>query len=195
MAGFVHELKYARNRSLGRVLACAVIELCGPALPVPDVWLPVPLHRARLIERTFNQADPIAAALARFTGRPLAPGLAVRSVATGSQTRMSAAERRRNLNGAFRVRVPVAGRRIALVDDVVTTGATLGALARCLREAGAAHVDAVAIARTPRPAATQAPAGRHETGTATQPGCDRKPPDPHTAIAAAVQTGAGARKM
>ena len=117
----------------------------------PDVVVPVPLHPVRLRQRGFNQAQPLARAVADILGVPAAPWLARRIRATESQQGLGAQARRRNVRDAFAVDVSVfpdlEGARVLLVDDVVTTGATLNALAATLRAAGARGVDALALAR------------------------------------------------
>lgn len=118
-----------------------------------DALVPVPLHPTRLRERGYNQA----ALLARFARRqlpsprpPLRPGWLERPRATAPQHRLPAAERLENLRGAFAVPQPalVQGRRMLLVDDVTTTGATLAAARSALQQAGAADVGALALLRT-----------------------------------------------
>ncbi|MCC7257195.1 MAG: ComF family protein [Gammaproteobacteria bacterium] len=144
-AKFQRRLHFAQ--ALGELLAAAVGPVAaGPDRP--DVIVPVPLHRRRLVERGYNQALEIAAPLADALGLPLAPRLCERRRHTPEQTGLSARARRRNLRGAFAVRGRCAGARIALVDDVITTGSTVTALAQALRAAGAAHVEAWAVART-----------------------------------------------
>lgn len=118
------------------------------------IVVPIPLHRERLIERGFNQAELLAAGVARVLGRPMWPGILERSRATQAQSTLSASERWRNMEGAFSVPLPgrVAGRRFLLIDDVYTTGATMCAAAGALMRVGAAEVRfatvAVAVALT-----------------------------------------------
>lgn len=127
----------------------------GAPLLAPDVLLvPAPLHRSRLLSRRYNQAAALANALARLTGLAVEPMLLKRTRATPPQASLPREARRRNVAGAFAVRrekaAIAAGRRIILIDDVLTTGATLSASARALKKAGAANVAALVIARVAR---------------------------------------------
>jgi ComF family protein len=109
--------------------------------------VPVPLHWSRRLRRGYNQAEILARGLARRHGLPLVRGL--RRLRATPPQQGDPALRRQNVQHAFAVRAPraVAGRRLLLVDDVFTTGATLNACARTLREAGAAAVGALTLAR------------------------------------------------
>jgi ComF family protein len=123
-----------------------------------DVILPVPLHAARLWTRRYNQAAELARALARLCGKSVELLALTRARATPSQGAMrSAKARRRNMLGAFRVsprhKSAIAGRNVLLIDDVLTTGATVDACARALKRAGAGKVFVLALARVVRPAA------------------------------------------
>ena len=125
---------------------------CGsPLLPEADVVVPVPLHRWRLLARRFNQAAVLARLMAHQSDAIMVPDALIRTRRTATQTRLSRPERRRNVRGAFAVRRSrmslVAGRSVLLVDDVMTTGATVSACARALRKARAARVDVVTLAR------------------------------------------------
>jgi ComF family protein len=119
------------------------------ALPAADAVVPVPLHPRRLRQRGFNQSLLLAAWVSRSVERPLWPDALQRIRWTESQITLDRAQRRSNVRGAFRVRRPgqVAGRRVLLVDDVYTTGATANECARVLRRAGAEEVYVVTLAR------------------------------------------------
>ena len=109
----------------------------------------MPLHVRRLWTRRFNQAAMLAREIARQTGKPFEPALLERVKATRSQVGLSREQRAQNVQGAFRARAGAEGRgcRIALVDDVLTSGATANAAARALLRAGAAQVDFLVFAR------------------------------------------------
>lgn len=112
------------------------------------VIVPIPLHSERLIERGFNQAELLAAGVARVLGRPMWTGALERSRATATQSTLSATERWRNMEGAFVAPLPgqVAHRRFLLIDDVYTTGATISAAAAALMRVGAAEVRFATVA-------------------------------------------------
>lgn len=141
--------KYGLDQSLTHALA----ECLGDELPLGDadydVVIPVPLHIGRLRWRGFNQAAMLAVAVAGRLRRPLDLSTLVRTRATPPQTRQNRTERSKNLNRAFAVRRPtrVANRRILLIDDVMTTGATADECARTLIAAGARRVDVLTLAR------------------------------------------------
>jgi ComF family protein len=147
----IHRYKYGGAWDLGRHLA----PLVAPGAPDLDprgfdLVVPVPLHPRRLAERGFDQAVPLARAVARESDLPLRPRALRRLRATAPQAGLVGEARRANVRGAFAVARPseVAGRRVLLLDDVVTTGATARACARALREAGARAVGVLSLART-----------------------------------------------
>jgi ComF family protein len=150
MRELVHHLKYGDRHEprvlLGRWMTDAAVDL----LPGIDVIVPVPLARWRLFRRHFNQAALLAGEIGRRTHVPVAPLALVRHRATPSQVGLTRAERRRNVAGAFSIsprrRTEVRDRNVLLVDDVITTGATVGACARVLKRAGAKRVDVIALA-------------------------------------------------
>ncbi|MBH9553173.1 ComF family protein [Inhella gelatinilytica] len=144
-------LKHMKFR--GHLVVAEVLVPLWPLGVPPDVLLPVPQHPDRLVERGFNPPEVLAQALARRTGWAVQTGWLLRPVPTPPQTRLTRAERHDNLRGAFALspRAQPRGLHIALVDDVLTTGATLSALAQLLRRQGAAQVSAYVAARTPDP--------------------------------------------
>ena len=140
-------LKFHGDFAAGRVLAHCMAEHFAN-LPRPQALVPVPLHRARLRRRGFDQALELARPLARALDLPLRDGLLHRCRATQAQSRLDADARSRNLRGAFQVDPAAAlPMHVALVDDVMTTGATLHAVADVLRAAGVARIDAWVCAR------------------------------------------------
>lgn len=143
---FGGDLAYART--LGKLMA---IELVRREVHRPCTLLPVPLHPARLIARGFNQAVELARPLAHRFGIPLDRISCVRTRATAEQSRLSAVERRRNVKNAFSVISSVSGADVAVVDDVMTTGTTLEAVARALKHAGARRVAVWVCARAAPP--------------------------------------------
>jgi ComF family protein len=147
--GYVHALKYRGARRLGRTLALALVDDLRDAARGVDALVPVPLHPRRLRERGFNQATEIARTLGRALERPMLLAGIRRRGAQVAQAGRGAAERLENVASAFVVERDLAGARLAIVDDVVTTGATVNALAAALRGAGAARCDVWAVARTP----------------------------------------------
>jgi ComF family protein len=136
---------------LGRWMARAGKELTRDA----DALLPVPLHWRRLWARRFNQSAALAGAISQMCGVPVLHDALKRVRATPQQVGLSKPQRAENVQGAFRVppdrKASVAGRRLLLVDDVLTSGATADTCARALLRAGAAHVDVLVFARVVAP--------------------------------------------
>lgn len=153
----LHRLKYQRVRRVAQPLG----ELLGEALlarPQPaDVLLPVPLHPGRLAERGFNQSEALARAAAARCGLPLLCTGLERVRDTGHQAGLDRRERASNIAGAFEWRRGRPPARVLLIDDVLTTGATLAACAAALRDAGVVEVRAAAVARSLAPGARQPP--------------------------------------
>jgi len=144
--------KFGRQLAAGRVLGQFWIDRFdsdGPSRP--SVLVPVPLHASRLRERGYNQALELARPLSRAFGIPLWRDLLKRRRATAAQSNLDAKQRRRNLRKAFVVTDDASlPSHVALVDDVMTTGATARECARILRHAGVARVDIWALARAPK---------------------------------------------
>lgn len=132
-------------------LAAMMVQAGGALLADCELVLPVPLHRGRLFARRFNQSALLSRAIARAGGLDHAPDLLVRVRATASQGGLDRRRRHSNVRGAFRLRRPVEGRRVLLVDDVLTTGATAAAATRVLLAGGAAAVDVLTLARVATP--------------------------------------------
>ena len=144
----IHALKFHGRRSLARPLGDLVREQCGDVLSEQaDALIPVPLARGRERERGFNQAELIAERLGERAGIPVRPRWLVRPRATAAQSDLTAEARHANVAGAFAASSSVAGRNVVIVDDVITTGATVAECARVLRLAGARRVGVVAVAR------------------------------------------------
>lgn len=145
----VQALKYRERLALAGFFADAL----RPFRPSGDALIvPMPLHRRRLRERGFNQAVEIARPLALAWGLPLVLSGVMRAVHTAPQASLPWKARSVNIRGAFRCDVPFDGKTVIVVDDVMTTGATLDELARTLKLRGAARVENLVIARTPPPA-------------------------------------------
>lgn len=152
----VHRLKYGDRLDLAPTLGRMMTQAGRELLEDADVIVPVPLHRMRLWGRRFNQAAALAAVVSCTSGVPMAATALARVKRTRQQIGLTRAQRADNLQGAFRSaaaeRRHVEGRRVLLIDDVLTTGATANAAARALLRGGATHVDVLTFARV----ATQA---------------------------------------
>ena len=139
--GLVQALKYRARLALAGFFARS---LASRTIPEADLIVPMPLHPRRLAERGFNQALEIA----RHLGRPIAPRGVLRVKHTPPQTELPYEERAKNVRGAFLCKLDLSGASVAVLDDVMTTGATLNELSRALKRAGAARVENLVIART-----------------------------------------------
>jgi len=141
----VQALKYRGRLALAGFFARRLAALLPPKV---DLIVPMPLHPRRLAERGFNQALEIARGLARHLGRPIEPRGVLRVKDTLPQTQLPYEERAKNVRRAFLCKLDLSGARVAVVDDVMTTGATLNEFARALKRAGATRVENLVIART-----------------------------------------------
>lgn len=152
----VHQLKYRDRQEAGLAMARMMAVAAQHLLADCDVIVPVPLHRLRLWQRRFNQAAYLALRLAEQSGKPCLTNVLERQRATPSQVGLDAAARQKNVRRAFAVNADgqygIGGRRVLLVDDVRTTGATANACAETLLKGGAAAVDVVTFALVLEPA-------------------------------------------
>lgn len=142
----IQRLKYQRQKSLARALVTRTLDYFWTDRI--DVLLPVPMHPGRHVERGFNQAQEIARRLARELGIPLDRRLLQRNRPTAPQSGLTPAQRRENLRAAFSCRPVGPYRRVAVVDDIITSGATMDAICVQLQRAGVEHIEAWALART-----------------------------------------------
>ncbi len=145
LADAIHRLKYGGREDLAPALG-VLFEAC--AIPKSDVLAPIPLHPRRLRQRGYDQAALLARAAGKRFGIPVAP-LLQRIRETGQQVGRDRASRERSVRGAFAAAAGASGRRICLIDDVLTTGATASAAAEALLSAGAIRVEVRTLARAP----------------------------------------------
>ena len=147
----MHALKYGDRLELAPLMGRWIARAGHELLAQTDALVPVPLHWRRLWMRRFNQSALLAKAISHASGVPIAETVVKRVKATAQQVGLSKSVRAQNVQGAFRVpadgKSAVSGRRLILVDDVLTSGATVDAAARALLRAGAANVDVLVFAR------------------------------------------------
>jgi ComF family protein len=150
MRTLIHKFKYGDRQDLRSLFGRWLQDTGRDLLSDTDILVPVPLSRWRLLWRQFNQAALLSRELSRQTGIAMDPLILKRIRATRSQVGMTRDQRRRNVAGAFRVKQPARrrlnGKTVLLLDDVITTGATVEACARVLKRAGAARVNVLALA-------------------------------------------------
>lgn len=151
----VHGLKYSDRADLATMMAEWMIRAGRDVIDDSDVIIAVPLHRGRLFARRYNQSAELARTLARHCGKPFLPGVMRRIRATRQQVGLGLKARQDNVRGAFQT-VPeqvsrVAGLKVLLVDDVLTTGSTVEAATRSLLRAGASRVNVLTFARVASP--------------------------------------------
>lgn len=153
----IHQLKFTHQLALaplmGKLIDSAIKRQARTDWQAPDILVAVPLGKARLIERGFNQSHEIAKTLARSMKLPLYTDLIYRNRETAKQSTISFSERKQNVHNAFSVaqntQSLIRGKHIGVVDDVMTTGHTLEEIARILKKAGAGYITNFVFARTP----------------------------------------------
>jgi ComF family protein len=147
----VHGLKYRDRTDLAVMMAQWMVRASDGSVEVCDAIVPVPLHAFRLWARKFNQSAELARAIARISARPYLPNALTRIKRTAQQVGLGATAREDNVRGAFAVteagRAALFGKRVVLVDEVYTTGATVSAATRALKKAGAQDVTVLTFAR------------------------------------------------
>jgi len=146
LRAFKFQGRLVHVRVLARIMSDHV-QASGSRLP--DLLVPVPLHPSRLRERGFNQAVELARLIGRALAIPLDTQTCQRIRLTSAQSGLTATERRRNLRNAFYVRPMDLPRSLAIVDDVMTTGATVASMAQALRRQGVERIEVWVCARTP----------------------------------------------
>ncbi len=147
----IHRLKYGDRMEFAKPLGLWMARAGAELLAEADLLIPVPLHRRRLIWRQFNQANALAEVVGRASGKKVDPFALVRVKQTVPQVGLTRSQRADNVQGAFKVpeggSLAIMGRKVLLIDDVLTSGATLNAAARALLRGGAARVDVLVFAR------------------------------------------------
>lgn len=145
----IHRFKYRGDVNLDRPLGRLMADQLVRSHEKFDLVVPVPLHPARFRQRTFNQADLLARRIVKYLGLQLDNSLLFRARSGPAQQELSSSDRRRNVRHAFSLTHPIECRRVLLVDDVMTTGATVRECARLLRSEGAETVHVAVLARAP----------------------------------------------
>lgn len=153
LSTLIHRFKFQQafwlDRTLARLLLLAVMKARREhGLTLPDVLIPVPLYHFRQWRRGYNQADLIAGWLSKWLKMPCENNLLVRAKHTPTQRGLTAKARRQNLKNAFRVKRKIPHQRIALIDDVITTGSTLNEIAKLLRKQGVQEIQVWGLAKT-----------------------------------------------
>jgi ComF family protein len=147
----VGKLKYGDRPELARLCARLMAQAGAELLGADAVLVPVPLHRTRQFARRYNQSTELARALGKITGLRVDPRLVIRRKNTRQQVGLSGDARRRNVAGAFQTSPETSsrlrGRRVIIIDDVITTGSTVKAVTRALKSGGVVHVDVLSFAR------------------------------------------------
>ncbi len=147
----VHGLKYRDRTDLATMMAAWMLRAGDGTVEAADAILPVPLHRFRMMSHKFNQSAELGRAVSKLSGLPFSPSAVRRVKLTRQQVGLERHEREENVRAAFRVppdaEIEISGRRVLVIDDVYTTGATVRAVAKALKRSGAGAVDILTFAR------------------------------------------------
>ena len=149
VARLIQGMKFSGRLSHARLLGSLMgLRLRDSIMDIPELLIPVPLHRRRLRERGFNQSLELARHINRYIGRrEILPDTCVRQRYTASQADLPAKQRRRNVRNAFSCRAAIKARHVAIIDDVMTTGSTVNEIARLLKNAGVEEIQIWCVAR------------------------------------------------
>ncbi len=145
----VHQLKFSEKISTARTIGEMLLAQLLTTNEKPDCILPVPLHNKRLRQRGFNQSMEISRVLAKNLGVPIESSAVIRQRSTAAQTGLNAKQRKKNMKGAFSVKSKLNYQHVLIVDDVMTTGATVNELAKVLKKNKVGRVGVLSIARAP----------------------------------------------
>lgn len=143
----IRSLKFHSNHSSARLLGILMAEHLRSHESLPELIIPVPLHRNRFIERGFNQSIELARPITKALGIPMLLQNCERYRPTAPQSDLNSKERQKNLRDAFRITRPIEEKHVAIFDDVITTGFTVNELAKILRENGVEKIDVWSVAR------------------------------------------------
>ena len=150
MRKLIHDFKFNDSHNARRLFGRWLCQAAPQLIDSADCIVPVPLARTRLLGRRYNQAQLLAAEISRQTGKPVLSLALLRTRSTARQVGLTRLERQRNVSGAFAIApgytAEIAGKSVLLIDDIVTTGATVSAAAKTLKKAGASHVDVLTLA-------------------------------------------------
>lgn len=147
--GLIHQLKFAEKITYAQTIGEILLQHFSAIDERPDCLLPVALHKSRLRQRGFNQSIEISRVLAKKLGLPIEHTAIVRQRSTAAQTGLNAKQRLKNIRGAFSVVGKLNYKHVLIIDDVMTTGATVNELAKLLKKNGVERVGVLSIARAP----------------------------------------------
>lgn len=143
----ITSLKLSSNYPASRLMGNLMAERLSKEQKHPELIIPVPLHPTRYRSRGFNQATEIARPISKVLNIAIDRHSIQRIIDTGTQTKLHAKERHKNLRGAFQLKKPIAANHVAIIDDVITTGSTVTELAKTLKKSGIEEIEVWSFAR------------------------------------------------